>query len=86
MRLPRHDGTYTPMETVHNSRVKKVRSVSLEVTIDKSIDSAGRDNVHEVIKILHHEEFSRVVFKRFVKRSRDSELIAEMVINENDNI
>lgn len=40
MRVPGNDGTHTPIERVHISRVKKVLAVSLAVRLDKIRDTA----------------------------------------------
>lgn len=47
------------------------------------MDASGRENVHEVVNILHREEFSLNVFKGLVKCNRDFQVITENVINEN---
>lgn len=82
MRLCGNDGRSTAIERIYNSHLQKLFAVYLVVTLEKSIATAIRVNVDEVIKIIHRREFRLAVLKILVKNSRNCEYITEEVINK----
>lgn len=66
--------------------MQKLLTVSLAFTLNTIRNTDERETVDELIKILHHEKFRVVVFRRFVKTSSFCEVITEIGINQKKDV